>query len=183
MKEYTKTNMSTPAVAPAVAPTVAATVNKSSIFSLPDDKLLRYGSIISAVVFGSILFIYVIYLLINSSGSDSSSDGRRSKGSFKGYRSLDTIYDDAGGNDPLSNARLTSDINISSDKYSCKYQVIYEGNKEREINCIQGCNTDETDDNSNFCKLYEYKDGYSLTNPLLDKTFIDRKQYTESREN
>ena len=182
MKEYTKTNMSAPAVAP--APAVASGV-KSSIFSLPNDKLLRYGSIIGAVVFGSILFIYGLYLLINSVGSDSSSGGggRRSKGSFKGYRSLDTIYDDAGGNDPLSNARLTSDINISSDKYSCKYQVIYEGNKDREINCIQGCNTDETDDNSNFCKLYEYKDGDSLTNPLLDKTFIDRKQYTESREN
>jgi hypothetical protein len=143
---------------------------------LTNDMILKYGSIISAVVFGSLIIGYLIYLLMNYKG----------KSKFKGNRSLDTIYDDAGGNDPLSNARLTSDINISSDKYSCKYQVIYEGNKKREVNCIDGCDDGVEDDNSKFCLMYAYdskdpnKEGQlGLENPLLDQTYVNRKSDTE----
>ena len=93
--------------------------------------ILKYGSIISAALFGTIIIGYLIYLLVSNIGSG--------KTKFKGYSSLDSLYDDAGGNDPLSNARLTSDINLSSDKYSCKFQVIYEGNKKENVNCISGC--------------------------------------------
>jgi len=144
--------------------------------SLTNDMILKYGSIISAVVFGSIIIGYLIYMLVNSIGGQKK---------FKGYLSLDTIYDDAGGNEVLSNARLTSDINISSDKYSCKYQVIYEGNKKREVNCIGGCDGDDKD-NKEFCSRYIYdvkqpnKDGQlGLENPLLDQTYVNRKSDTE----
>ena len=113
---------------------------------LTDNMILKYGSVISATVFGSIIVGYLIYLLFTKIGSG--------KSKFKGYSSLDSLYDDAGGNDPLSNARLTSDINLSSDKYSCKYQVIYEGNKKRTVNCISGCDGDDDDEKSNFCKRY-----------------------------
>jgi len=137
---------------------------------LTNDMILKYGSIISAVVFGTIIIGYLIYLLVTSSSG---------KQKYKGNRSLDTIYDDASGNDPLSNARLTSDINLSTDKYSCKYQVIYEGNKKREVNCIQGCEGADDDEESNFCKRYEYPDGeLGLENPLLDQTYVNRKDYT-----
>ena len=104
---------------------------------------------------------------------NSSSSG--SKGSFEGYRSLDTLYDDAGGNDSLSNARLTSNINLSTDKHSCKFQILYEGNKKRTVNCISGCDDENDPENSVFCKSYEYKDGDDLDNPLLDDTYINKK--------
>jgi len=142
--------------------------------TLTNDMILKYGSIISAAIFGSIIIGYLIYLLVTSEGSG--------KSKFKGYSSLDSLYDDAGGNDPLSNARLTSDINISSDKYSCKYQVIYEGNKTRKVNCISGCDGADDDDKSNFCKRYEYPGGeLGLENPLLDQTFVDRKDFTDQK--
>ena len=141
--------------------------------SLTNDMILKYGSIISAVVFGSILIGYLIYMLVSRTGGTKK---------FKGNRSLDTIYDDAGGNEALSNARLTSDINISSDKYSCKYQVIYEGTKKREVNCIGGCDGDD-EENVNFCKSYEYPGGkLGLENPLLDQTYVNRKSESESED-
>jgi hypothetical protein len=139
--------------------------------SLTNDMILKYGSIISAVVFGSIIVGYLIYMLVSRTGGPKK---------FKGNRSLDTIYDDAGGNEALSNARLTSDINISSDKYSCKYQVVYEGTKKREVNCIEGCDGDDKD-NKEFCKSYEYPGGkLGLENPLLDQTYVNRKSESES---
>ena len=143
---------------------------KSNKSLLTNDMILKYGSIISAAVFGSIIIGYLIYLLFTSVGG---------KSKFKGYSSLDSLYDDAGGNDPLSNARLTSDINLSTNKYSCKFQVIYEGNRKRNVNCISGC--DGGDDKAKFCKRYEYKDGDDLDNPLLDQTFIDRKDFTNQK--
>jgi hypothetical protein len=140
---------------------------KSHTLPLTNDMILKYGSIISAAIFGSIIIGYLIYLLFTSVGSG--------KSKFKGYSSLDSLYDDAGGNDPLSNARLTSDINISSDTQSCKYQVIYEGNETRKVNCIQGC--EGNDDKAKFCKKYQYPEGdLGLENPLLDQTFVDRKE-------
>ena len=144
---------------------------KSNSSSLSKDMLLKYISVISAAVFGSIIIGYLIYLLFTSIGSG--------KSKFKGYSSLDSLYDDAGGNDPLSNARLTSDINLSSDKYSCKFQVIYEGNKKRTVNCVTDCEGDS--DNAKFCKRYKYPGGdLGLENPLLDQTFVNRKDNTDS---
>jgi len=147
---------------------------------LTDNMILKYGSVISAAVFGSIIIGYLIYLLANSSSDNSSGGRKKNNRKFLGYSSLDKLYDEAGGNDPLSNARLTSDINLSSDTQSCKFQVIYEGNNKREVNCIQGC--EEDDEHSDFCKKYEYPDGdLGLNNPLLDQTFVNRKKQTDSR--
>ena len=140
--------------------------------TLTDNMILKYGAVISAAVFGSIIIGYLIYLLFTKIGSG--------KSKFKGYSSLDSLYDDAGGNDPLSNARLTSDINLSSDTQSCKFQVIYEGNKKRTVNCISGC--DGNDDKAKFCKRYKYPGGdLDLENPLLDQTFVDRKDFTDQK--
>ena len=140
---------------------------------LTNDMILKYGSIISAAVFGSIIIGYLIYLLFTSIGS--------SKPRFKGFRSLDSLYDDAGGNDPLSNARLTSDINLSTDKYSCKFQLIYEGNRNGTVNCISGCSGNS--DEAKFCKSYKYPGGkLGLENPLLDQTFVNRKENENEEE-
>ena len=148
---------------------------------LTNDMIMKYVSVICACVSGFILLGYFIYFLASGSDNDDDySDSRSGSDSFLGYRSLDTLYDDAGGNDPLSNARLTSDINISSDKYSCKYQVIYQGNNKRTVNCVSGCDGDDKE--SNFCKQYIYRDGDDLDNPLLDETYINRKEYTGDDE-
>lgn len=147
---------------------------------LTDNMILKYGAVISAAVFGTIIMGYLIYLIANSGGSSSGGGSKKSNRKFLGYSSLDKLYDEAGGNDPLSNARLTSDINLSSDTESCKFQVIYEGNNKREVKCIQGC--DGGDEHSNFCKKYEYPDGdLGLNNPLLDQTFVNRRRQTDSR--
>ena len=148
---------------------------------LTNDMILKYGSVISAAIFGSIILGYLIYLLANSSGDSSSSGVKKNNRKFLGYSSLDKLYDEANGNDPLSNARLTSDINLSSDTQSCKFQVIYEGNNKREVNCIQGCDGD--DEHSDFCNKYKYPDddGLGLNNPLLDQTFVNRRRQTDSR--
>jgi len=151
---------------------------------LTDNMILKYGSVISAAVFGSFIFGYLIYLLFTSGGSSSGGGSKKSNRKFLGYSSLDKLYDEAGGNDPLSNARLTSDINLSSDTQSCKFQVIYEGNNKREVNCIQGCDDDDGgDEHSDFCKKYIYPDddGLGLNNPLLDQTFVNRRRQTDSR--
>lgn len=149
--------------------------------TLTDNMILKYGAVISAAVFGSIIIGYLIYLMANSGGSSSGSGSKKRNRKFLGYSSLDKLYDEAGGNDPLSNARLTSDINLSSDTESCKFQVIYEGNNKREVNCIQGCDGD--DEHSDFCKRYIYPDddGLGLNNPLLDQTFVNRRRQTDSR--
>ena len=133
--------------------------------TISSDMIIKYGSVICLIVFGSIILFYLIYLLFN----------KKSKKSFEGDRSLDTLYDDAGGNDPLSNGRLTSDINLSTDKYSCKFQILYEGNNKRTVNCISGCDDENDSENSKFCKSYEYKDGDDLDNSLLDDTYINKK--------
>lgn len=152
---------------------------KTNSPSLSKGMLLKYISVISAAVFGSIIIGYLIYLLFTSVDSSGSEKSNRK---FLGYSSLDSIYDDAGGNDPLSNARLTSDINLSSDKQSCKFQVIYEGNNKRTVNCISGCDGD--DDKANFCKRYTYPGGGdNLKNTLLDQTFVNRKDYKGSENN
>ena len=152
---------------------------KSNSSSLSKDMLLKYISVISAAVSGSIIIGYLIYLLFTS--VDSSGSGKSNR-KFLGYSSLDKLYDEAGGNDPLSNARLTSDINLSSDKQSCKFQVIYEGNNKRTVNCISGCDGD--DDKANFCKRYTYPGGGdNLKNTLLDQTFVNRKDYKGSENN
>ena len=144
---------------------------------LTDNMLLKYISVISAAVFGSIIFGYLIYLLFTS---NKDSGSKKSNRKFLGYSSLDKLYDKAGGNDPLSNARLTSDINLSSDKESCKFQVIYEGNNKREVRCIQGCDGD--DEHSDFCRQFEYPDGDdNLKNTFLDQTFVNRRRQTDSR--
>ena len=152
--------------------------------ALTDNMILKYGAVISAAVFGSIIIGYLIYLIANSGGSSSSGSGsKKSNRKFLGYSSLDKLYDEAGGNDPLSNARLTSDINLSSDTESCKFQVIYEGNNKREVKCISGCDEDRDGaDNSSFCRQFEYPDGDdNLKNTFLDQTFVNRRRQTDSR--
>ena len=141
--------------------------------NISNDELLKYASIISAVIFGTILIGYFIYVVMTSKGSKK----------FKSSRSLDTLYDEAGGNDPLSDSRLISTIDLSTDKYSCKFDILYEGIKGRKVKCTGGCD-DEDDEKSEFCKQFQYlgkgnAGNGELSDTLLDDTYVSRRDSTD----
>lgn len=135
-------------------------------FNLTSMKIPDILIIICAAISSILFIILVFYRLI--------SDNKPSK--YKGNKSLDKIYDLSGGNEPLSNALMTSKINLSTDKYSCSYLVTYRGNNDRKVECMSGCSGD--DENSIFCKKYEYPDGGvgSLNDTLLDDTYVARRR-------
>jgi len=76
--------------------------------------------------------------------------------SYSSGGGLDKLYDDLGGNDPLKNGKLDATINVDTDKYSCKFNVKYEGENKKMIECLSGCYNE--DQNSEFCEGYIYND-------------------------
>ena len=76
--------------------------------------------------------------------------------SYSSGGGLDKLYDDLGGNDPLKNGKLDATINVDTDKYSCKFNVKYEGENKKMIECLSGCYNE--DENSEFCEGYIYND-------------------------
>ena len=100
----------------------------------------------------------------------------RGSSKYKKYKSLDKFYDDAGGNEPLSNAQMITNIDLSTDKNSCSFIVTHKGNKGRTVECMSGCSNDLEDENSNFCKQYIYPGGDDeLKDTLLDDIYIRRR--------
>jgi hypothetical protein len=106
--------------------------------------------------------------------------------SYQRSLTLDKLYDEAGGNDPLSDAIMTTQIDISTENNSCAFLMTHKGVKGRKIECKSGCTTDPEDEDSNFCKQFIYKDpAYpkgdtddkteSLSDDILDKTYIRRR--------
>ena len=97
-----------------------------------------------------------------------------------GGKSLETLYDDAGGNKGGRGipAQYTANINVSTGydfdsggDTSCGFYVEYEGNNKRTVKCN---NTDCPDK----CKAYEYKDRKNHSekgDTLLDNTYITRR--------
>tara|TARA_B110000967_G_scaffold209546_1_gene266185 strand:- start:24 stop:542 length:519 start_codon:yes stop_codon:yes gene_type:complete len=163
--------------------------------------IIKYISVISAALFGGLLIVLLIYKLNGLSGSSASK-------SYTKSLSLDKLYDEAKGNDPLSEARMTSKINISSEDYSCGFLATYQGVRDRTILCETGCQTTDEDNleetrlrtslaegnktdelnqettNSLFCKQFEYPgtgEGIGpLSNTLLDETYVKRKRATSN---
>ena len=76
--------------------------------------------------------------------------------SYSGGGGLDKLYDDLGGTDPLKNGKLDATIDVDTDKYSCKFNVKYEGENKKMIECLSGCYNE--DENSEFCEGYIYND-------------------------
>ena len=76
--------------------------------------------------------------------------------SYSGGGGLDKLYDDLGGTDPLKNGKLDATIDVDTDKYSCKFNVKYEGKNKKMIECLSGCYNE--DENSEFCEGYIYND-------------------------
>ena len=160
---------------------VGVTDKKGFFKSLMDNPviLLRIG--------GVIIIIAAIIGLINSqhgkSTTDSSNVSRETDYSnidlpninpdfgtnYGGVGGLDSLYDDLGGTDPLKNGRLDANINIDTEKYSCKFKVKYEGEDRKMVECLRGCYN--KDDNSDFCESYIYNnsvDGGKTLDTLYD---------------
>jgi len=145
---------------------------------------IQQASIIIAILSGLVVVIGFGYLLVGWFGSASES--------YKRSLSMDLLYDEAGGNDPLSDARMTTQIDISTGDHSCAFLMTHKGVKGRQIECKSGCTDEPEDDNSNFCKQFIYNDPMypkgdgpddkteSLSDNLLDKTYTRRRNARDS---
>lgn len=136
-----------------------------------NEILINQIPMILAVITGVLLLFYLLYRIITYTGN-----GSGSSKSYKSSVSLDKLYDLAKGNDPLSEARLTSKIDISTDANACGFLVTYKGVKDRTIECYSGCNSDKTDENSNFCKQFIYPGTGTQKDTMLDSTFVNRRE-------
>ena len=140
---------------------------------------LQQFTIIISILSGFLILFGLIYKLVSWLSGPSES--------YQKSLSLDKLYNEAGGNDPLSDALMTTQIDISTAENSCAFLVTYRGVKDRKIECKSGCNKDKNDEKSNFCKQFIYKDSaYSkvdggdndtglLSDDLLDKTYVRRR--------
>ena len=143
--------------------------DKSTTFQ----KILDYLASIDSKIFfysGIVLIIGVslISILVRNLSSSSTEDTVNTEDTsvpiinpkfgtdYSGGGGLDIIYDDLGGNDPLKNGKLNALIDIDTEKYSCKFDVKYEGENKKMIECLNGCYNG--DENSTFCESYIYND-------------------------
>ena len=130
--------------------------------------------------------LLIISLVSQMMTSSEATTGKTAKPTYSGNKSLDTLYTDAHGNDPSKAARMTSQISLSTDEYSCKFDVTYEGDNYRDVNCISGCSLEaepaedsENKENEEFCNQYRYsaieagKRG-NLLNRMLDDEYLNR---------
>ena len=93
---------------------------------------LQQFTIVTAILSGFLILFGLIYKLV-SWLSDPSESYQRSL-------SLDKLYNEAGGNDPLSDALMTTQIDISTGENSCGFLMTHRGVKDRKIECKSGCN-------------------------------------------
>ena len=135
------------------------------------EEYKKYLPVIGLVVCGALILIIIINNYSSSITGESGSDKKYQKS-----LSLDKLYDEAGGNDPLSDSIMTSQIDLSTENNSCSFMATYKGVKDRSVKCMKGCNDDEDDENSNFCKQFEYPGGDDkLQDVFLDQTYTRRR--------
>lgn len=135
-----------------------------------DNRIQKYLPVIGMIVCGCLILVIVIYKISTSVSTD------EEKKTYKKSLSLDKLYDEAGGNDPLSDSIMTSQIDLSTEKNSCSFMTTYKGIKDRSVKCMKGCNDDENDENSNFCKQFVYPGGDDkLQDTFLDQTYTRRR--------
>ena len=99
-----------------------------------------------------------------------------------GGKSLDELYDEAGGNEGRDSGRMISKVNVDTDDHDCGFYINYTGNNKRTVDCTTCNEDDEGNDNSNLCTKYVYKnrnDKGELGDTLLDNTYIDRRNSSE----
>ena len=159
--------------------------------NIPESKIDITDSIFNKLISFSpyiciLLAIFLIILLVLYLGKDTDETEVREppRPTYSGNKGLDLLYSDADGNNPSKNAKLTSLVTLSTNEHSCKYEVTYDRDNFRDVNCISGCSIDaEPDENSNdkeneeFCNQYRYsavEGGLkgNLLNRMLDDEYL-----------
>ena len=129
------------------------------------------------------LFIIFSMSLVVSSVDLSVDKSDKSDEKYKGNKSLDKLYEEADGNKALSNARMTSKIDLSTDKNSCSFYVEYKGNNDRKVSCTSCLEEeDESDKNDQFCRQFVYGDDGGFEYSLLDDTYVAERRATKDSD-
>lgn len=128
-------------------------------------------------------FLFIIFTMSLVLGSVDFT-GSGGENTYSGNKSLDKLYKEAGGNEALSNARMTSKIDLSTDKYSCSYFVEYEGNNKRNVYCTSCPDTKEEDvtENDEFCRQFVYGDDGDFEYSLLDNEYVSKRRARKENE-
>lgn len=125
-------------------------------------------------------FLFIIFTMSLVLGSVDFT-GAEGESAYSGNKSLDKLYEEAEGNKALSNARMTSKIDLSTDDYSCSYFVEYEGNNKRKVYCTS-CPSEIDDDvteNDKFCRQFVYGDDGDFEYALLDNEYVSKRKATK----
>jgi len=144
--------------APTPNVSVGKTINSEEVSQIILNKVTEYSPYICILL--AILLIISLITHVTSSDSSDSSEPRQS---YSGNKSLDQLWTSAKGNDISSDARMTSQVSLSTNEYSCKFDVTYEGDDYRDVTCISGCSLGaepgenaEDKENKEFCNQYRY---------------------------
>jgi hypothetical protein len=178
---------------PTPAPNVSAgkQINSEEVAQSILNTITEYSPYICILL--AILLIISLITHITSDSSDSS-DSSESGPTYSGNKSLDGLWTSAKGNDISSDARMTSQVSLSSNEYSCKFDVTYEGDDYRDVACISGCSLgvegDDDTPNEKFCNQYRFsareterdKQGTMLSRFLDSEYLSDHPEFIDTPE-
>ena len=164
-------SLPTAPTAPSVS--VGTPINSDDVSLIIINKITEYSPYICILL--AILLIISLVTQVTSGSSDSEPIP-----TYSGNKSLDALWTDAKGNDISSDARMTSQVSLSTNEYSCKFDVTYEGEDSRDVTCISGCSVGpepspdaEEKENEEFCNQYRYSaEDDQLSGTMLSK-FLD----------
>tara|TARA_B110000971_G_scaffold181895_1_gene188836 strand:- start:258 stop:1478 length:1221 start_codon:yes stop_codon:yes gene_type:complete len=130
----------------------------------PKSKYIKYIKYIPLIIAACGVFVVIMSLVNTSSETVSEPSVTIREGdlgindtfgdSYSGASGLDKVYDEIGGTDPLKNGSLSARLNVDTEIYSCDFDVTYQGENKKRVECKSGCSSD--DDNSKFCEKYIY---------------------------
>jgi len=129
-------------------------------------------------------FLFIIFTMSLVLGSVDFTGTDSNEKSYSGNKSLDKLYEEADGNEALSNARMTSKVDLSTEKYSCSYFVEYEGNNKRKVYCTSCPDSKEEDVtvNDEFCRQFVYGDEGDFEYGLLDNEYVSQRRARKESE-
>jgi hypothetical protein len=138
---------------------MSETVKIDAVTALPSKSKYRKYAPVIIISCGIFIVIVVAYHKYSSSSTDPLSDSELAftdtfGESYGGGGGLDKLYDKIGGSESLNNGNLSSQIDVDTENYSCSFDVTYQGDKKKRVECRSGCFID--DDNSKFCEKYIY---------------------------
>lgn len=173
----------TPAPPPSTNAPVGKIINSEEVTQSILNTVTEYSPYICILL--AILLIISLITHITSSSSDES----ESKPTYSGNKSLDQLWTDANGNNISSDARMTSQVSLSTNEYSCKFDVTYEGDDYRDVTCITGCSVgaepeenSENKENEEFCNQYRFSAREGNPQGTMLSRFLDSEYLSNNPE-